>query len=82
MAGLYGAPGYADVFPPPELLRIVGHDEDALSEMGGSEIRSSYTRPFRIVPESGQISENCSKSERKVAWDVFQQRVAGSKYAK
>jgi hypothetical protein len=49
--------------------------------MGGSEIRSSEAQPFRVVPESGQVSKNISKPERKVAWHVFQERVSGSKYA-
>jgi hypothetical protein len=59
----------------------VGHDEDSFPDMAGAEVRSSVTTPFRIVPESGQVSEYVSKPERKVAWNVFQEQVSGSKYA-
>lgn len=67
---------------PPQLLRVVGHNKDSLSKVGGSKVRLSKATPFRIIPESGQVSENFSKPKRKVPWDVFQDREFRSNHAK
>jgi len=42
-----------------------------------SGIDRSQHRPFRIVPERGQVSENNSKSPRSKHWGVLHEHVSG-----
>lgn len=66
----------------------VGHKPDTLSAMGSAQGRRWYVFPFRIVPESGQVSENAAKPS---AWlfaraskqicDVLHDEELGSKIA-
>jgi hypothetical protein len=63
---------------PSSWLTGVGHNEDAVAEVRGADMGRRYAIPFRIEPERGQVSENGSESERKVAWNVLQDRVSGS----
>jgi len=55
-----------------------GNDEDSVTEVRGTNGGSRDAIPLRIEPELGQISEYSSKPERKVAWNVLQQRESGS----
>jgi hypothetical protein len=56
----------------------VGHDEDPVAEVRGTDGGSRDAVPFRVVPELGQISENSSEPQGKVPWHVLQQRPSGS----
>jgi hypothetical protein len=47
--------------------------------MGRTDIRCSYTNPFRIVPDLRKLAENCSNSiSNKDTWGVLQEEVSGS----
>jgi hypothetical protein len=57
----------------------VGHNEDPVTEMRGTEGGRGDTVPFRIVPERGQVPKNLGHSRSsKEPWDVLQEREAGS----
>jgi hypothetical protein len=60
----------------------VGHDEDSVSKVRGTNGRRWYAFPFEVVPDGGQIGGNLSESESKQPWDVFQQHPSGSNQAK
>ena len=76
--GRTAAPGDGDWLLPSLLADGVGNDEDAIAEVRGTNGGSRDAFPLRIEPELGQISENSSKPERKVAWNVLQQRESWS----
>jgi hypothetical protein len=56
----------------------VCNNEDAVTEVRGTNGGSRDAVPFRVVPELGQISEYSSEPQGKVPWHVLQQRVSGS----
>jgi hypothetical protein len=51
--------------------RQVGHNPDALSQMGSASIRRRDDTPLCIEPHLGQVSENLSKPSRSEHWGVF-----------
>ena len=66
--------------PPlsPSVERTVGHNEDAITEMGRTEGCRWYAIPFRIIPARGQVAENSVKPPNKERCDVLHEDVAGS----
>jgi len=50
--------------------------------MRGADGGRWYAVPLSVIPERGQVCENRSESETKVACDVLQQCVAGSYHTK
>jgi hypothetical protein len=59
----------------------VGHDEETLAPMRGSNIGRPYKAPLRIEPEVGKLSENSVESQPKVPCDILQDDEAGSHFA-
>lgn len=58
--------------------RGVGHDEDAVAEVRGTDGGRRDAVPLTVVPELGQISEYSSEPQGKVPWHVLQQCPFGS----
>ena len=50
--------------------------------MRRSNVVRAQSRPFRIEPEFGKVTEHSLESQPKVAWDVLQERESGSYLAK
>jgi hypothetical protein len=65
-----------------EQLRGVGHDEDPITEVRGTNGRRRYAVPLRIVPALGQVPEDSSEpspiASRKESWHVLHEDVTGS----
>ena len=59
----------------------VGQNEDPLASVGRAGIRCAYSRPFRIEPEGGKVSEDLIESQSKVSCDILQHDDAGSHLA-
>jgi hypothetical protein len=59
----------------------VGNDPDPLPAMRGTNVRSSYSVPFRVIPERGKVTENGSHSSSKERCDVLHDDIAGSYFA-
>jgi hypothetical protein len=66
-----GAPWFAVA------VGVCNHEESP-PEMRRTNGCRRYARPFRVVPERGQVGEDSTKSKGKVAWDVFQECVSWS----
>jgi hypothetical protein len=60
----------------------VGHNEDPIAEMWGTNEGSRDAVPVRIEPERGQVCEYLSEPQGKVPWNVLQQCPLWSKDAK
>jgi hypothetical protein len=60
----------------------VSHNPDAFSEVRRADIGSGEHRPFRVIPEVGQVTEDrtegVSSVSGKQAWDIFHEDVARS----
>jgi hypothetical protein len=67
--------------PFSSLAHGVGHDEDSLSSMRGTHVACAKSRPLRIVPELGKVSENSACSPSKESCDIFNDHVLRSKLA-
>lgn len=59
-----------------------GHNEEPLADMGRSHVGSAESRPDRIIPERGKITEDAVESVNNEIWHVLQDRESGSKLAK
>jgi hypothetical protein len=59
----------------------VGHKEHASSHMWRTHSARGYARPFRVIPDSGQVPKNPSQSSRKEPCYVLHDHVARSKLA-
>jgi hypothetical protein len=59
----------------------VGHNEHSLSHVWRTNGASGNSRPFRIIPEAGQVSANGCHVSIKQRCDVFHDDVAGSYFA-
>src|SRR5262249_15375407 len=66
---------------PPFGTLGVGHNEDPVPKVRGTNGFSRKAVPLCVIPACGQVSENSCKSSRKQSWDVFHDHVSGSKYA-
>lgn len=65
--------------PRPSMLAVgVGHNEHALSHVWCTQGARRNNRPFRIIPEAGQVSENNSHSVIEQRCDVLHDRVTWS----
>jgi hypothetical protein len=66
---------FALAFEPPQLSRSlargVGHNEHSLSHVWGTKSTARKHSPFRIVPDSGQVSENSVHPPNKEPCRVF-----------
>ena len=60
----------------------VGQDEQPPSPMGSADIGRSYSRPFRIEPVFGKVTEDSVEAQSKVPCDVLQEREGWSYLAK
>jgi hypothetical protein len=56
----------------------VGHDEDPVTEMRGTDGCRRDAVPFTVVPARGQVSEYVAHSSSKETWNVLHEDVAGS----
>jgi hypothetical protein len=56
----------------------VGHNEDPIAEVRGTNGRRRYAVPFTVIPARGQVAENSSHAPSKQSWDVLHDDVAGS----
>src|SRR5215831_11790159 len=63
---------------PSSCATGVGHNPDSVAAVRGTNGRSRYAVPFRVVPARGQVSEYPSHSSSKESCDVFHDDVAGS----
>src|SRR5580704_16974102 len=63
---------------PSSCATGVGHNEDPLAYMGGTDEARRYAIPFRVIPERGQLSEYVSHPERSESWGVLHEDVPGS----
>ena len=50
----------------------VGNDEDAVTEVRGTDIGRRDAIPLAVVPDGGQVSEYSSEPQGKVPWHVLQ----------
>jgi hypothetical protein len=68
------------MFPVSFQSRAVGvpHDPDAVSPVGGSDIRGAYAAPFNSHPHRGQVPEYSLHSSSKESWDVLHDDVPRS----
>ena len=74
---------------PPERSAIafvllasgVGNKPKSVASVRGTNGRSWYAMPFRIVPERGQVSENVCKPSSKQCCDVLHDDEARSQLA-
>ena len=56
-------------------------DEDSLSSVGGAHIGCTKSRPLRIVPERGKVSENSLHPPNKERCHIFNDDESRSKNA-
>jgi hypothetical protein len=56
----------------------VGHDPNAIPPVGSANGGSRNAVPLRVIPERGQVSENCSKPSPKKCCDVLHDDVGWS----
>ena len=63
---------------PSSFATGVGHNEDSVAEVRGTNGGCRNALPFAVVPELGQVSENSSEAQGKVPWHVLQQRESWS----
>jgi hypothetical protein len=69
-------------FAAPRLVASgVGQNKNPIPDMRGTNGRSRYAMPFRIVPDRGQRPENVSQSSSKQRCDVFQHNESWSHLA-
>jgi len=59
----------------------VGQDEDSLPSVWGSDIGRSYSRPLRVEPDFGQITEHSVEAQSNVSCDILQEQELGSHFA-
>jgi hypothetical protein len=59
----------------------VGHNEHPSSHVWSAHGARRYNRPLRVIPDSGQVSENRSHPSIKQRCDVLHDDVSGSKFA-
>jgi hypothetical protein len=57
---------------------LEGEDEDALSSMGCTDVRSAKACPLRVIPECGQVAEHAVESSASERGDVLQDDKLGS----
>jgi hypothetical protein len=55
------------------------NDKASITKLRGTNGNRRDMIPLRIIPERGQITENCVESAIKKPWHVFQEQVARSK---
>jgi len=75
------SPIFREPPPPPSLARGVGHNEQPLPCVWGTQGARRYNRPFRIVPELGKLPENDCHPPSKERCDVLNEDVPGTKLA-
>jgi hypothetical protein len=63
---------------PPFGTSGVGHNEESVTEVRGTEGGSGYAIPFRVIPARGQVAEYAVKSPSKECCHVLHEDVAGS----
>jgi len=60
------------------LLVGVGHDEDPVTEVRGTDGGSRYAVPFALIPARGQVPEYVAHSASKEPWDILHEDESGS----
>lgn len=62
-------------------MALVGNNPNAVADVWCTNGGSRYARPFRIIPDRGQIAEDDIEPPRPQRGDVFHEDVPGSKTA-
>jgi hypothetical protein len=63
---------------PVSFASGVGHDEQSLASVRGTDVGSANAVPPRVIPERGQVPENDVQPERSERCDVLHDDDAGS----